>query len=78
MTRPLGTEETAGKAMTLLTGSASIKALKEAEMYIQVPVCKPGGIRSADLVGFRHTLSNLILIFLPIRSKNCMRWSAGS
>ena len=48
----LGTEETAEKAMTLLTGSTSVKDLKAAELHIQLPVCKPGGIRSADLVGF--------------------------
>lgn len=47
----IGTEETAARAMTLLTDDTSIKALKEAEMHIQIPVCEPGGIRSANLVG---------------------------
>lgn len=54
MQRASGTEELAAKAMIILTDDTSIKALKEAELYTQIPVCPPGGIRSADLVSIYH------------------------
>ncbi|KAH9919617.1 SNF2 family N-terminal domain-containing protein [Fomitopsis serialis] len=56
-----GTEEMAAKAMTLLTNTASVKALKETELYIKVPYCEPGGIKSADLIEEVHEIIDEVL-----------------
>ncbi|KZT68625.1 hypothetical protein DAEQUDRAFT_671213 [Daedalea quercina L-15889] len=55
------TEETAAKAMTHLTDTSSIKTLKESQLYITLPYCEPGGIRSADLIEEVHEIIDQVL-----------------
>ncbi|OCH83870.1 hypothetical protein OBBRIDRAFT_786844 [Obba rivulosa] len=45
-----GTEEAAEHAMMQLSRNKALKSLKEADLYIKIPYCDKGGIRSSHLM----------------------------